>query len=155
MGYGRDHRSRIPQSIATFRGPASRISNIAFSPDGNTIAATVWKNNELYLWSVTSSDRKIIPTGQTSIYTKLVFSPDGRTLVTAGSDGTVQVWDAISGENKLTFASILYWIEKCCVQSGWQHLRYRYLGRDNTLIGFSFHNRPRTNARRAAAVDSA
>ncbi len=91
------------QAIATFHAPAyrSRISNIAFSPDGNTIAI-VWKNRELYLWSINSSDRKIIPIEQTSYYIELAFSPDGQTLITAGRDGTVQIWDAISGESKST-----------------------------------------------------
>ncbi len=89
------------QAIATFHAPAyrSRISNIAFSPDGNTLAI-VWKNRELYLWSINSSDRKIIPIEQTDRYIELAFSPDGQTLITAGSEGTVQIWDAISGESE-------------------------------------------------------
>ena len=93
------------QRISTF--PENKTYNAEFSPDGNTIA-TASGDNVLYIWDINTGIKNTIHTGHIGSYTNLAFSPDGKTLVSAGYwyDGSVRLWDPVSGELKLTLNSL-------------------------------------------------
>ncbi len=95
------------KTIATFFSPTPRSSNIAFSPDGKTVA-TMWKENEMYLLDVTTGQTMQFITGHTSKFATIAFSPDGQTLASAGIDGSdsVRLWNPKSGELKLSLAGM-------------------------------------------------
>ena len=38
------------------------------------------------------------------------FSPDGRSIVTASKDGTVKIWDAKTGQERLTLKGVPTWM---------------------------------------------
>lgn len=73
-----------------------QIRQMAYSPDGRTLAA-VGNDGNLTLWdTATRRVRSAAAPGQTDDATAVAFSPDGGTLVTDGGgsgDGRVQVWD--------------------------------------------------------------
>lgn len=76
------------------RAPA--IQSVAVSPDGARIAAgdgegyfKIWKLDGGALGPVKAHGGAV---------TALVYMPDGRTLVSAGSDGTVRTWNAATGQ---------------------------------------------------------
>ena len=69
------------------------IHDVAFSPDGHTLATTTWGST--ILWDVKSGTQKrTLPRGVDHV----VFSPDSRLLVTAGAyGGEILLWDVKSG----------------------------------------------------------
>ena len=84
------------------------ISSVAYSPDGNTIAAVGghYKNHKgtVYLWHAQTRHRKIIYEGPDYI-SAVAYSPDGRTIATGSWNGNVQVWHTITGEALKTIST--------------------------------------------------
>ena len=81
--------------------PSAVGTNIVFSPDGRLIAS-VSRSQQLYIWDIYTEERTIINTEHTNRYVKITFSPDGKTLISAGhrKDGTIRFWDPSNGELK-------------------------------------------------------
>ncbi|MGW6928579.1 nSTAND1 domain-containing NTPase [Lentzea sp. NPDC054927] len=82
---GERHRLRVP---------GMRLSTIAFSPDDRLLAAAA-DNGTAVLWDLTGATPRLTGphlAGRHKDISDLAFTPDGKTLVTAGS-GTVQLWD--------------------------------------------------------------
>jgi len=69
---------------------------LVFSPD-NTVLVTGTTagitHSEIELWDLTTGEKLSTLNGHTQPVETLVFSPDGKTLVSTGTDGTILVWD--------------------------------------------------------------
>ncbi len=86
---GREMRTLVPS-------PA-RVTAMAFSHDGRTLAGGREGNNSiLKLWDTASGRelRVLVSTGEVEA---LTFSPNGHTLVSAHGNGRIKVWDPASG----------------------------------------------------------
>jgi WD40 repeat protein len=80
---------------------------VAFSPDGKRLAsashpsAARWGSQEIKVWDAQTGQALLTFSGRTGIFTSVLFSPDGRRLVS--SAGEVKVWDALTGLELLSF----------------------------------------------------
>jgi WD40 repeat protein/tRNA A-37 threonylcarbamoyl transferase component Bud32 len=84
------------EPVAVWRGHGGPITGVAFDPAGRRLVSTGSGKpalGELKLWDAASG--KVLATQTWSaLLAAVVFSPDGRFLVTAGHDGQGIVWDA-------------------------------------------------------------
>jgi WD40 repeat protein len=71
-------------------------SAIAFSPDGDLLAAGGWDTN-VRVWSTRDGELVRLISDELSVSMfDVAFTPDGKTLATAGVDRTVYLWDTKS-----------------------------------------------------------
>lgn len=75
----------------TFKISPSLRTWAAFSPDGKILAVT-HESLQVTLWNTQTGQRMAPVLSRQGVFTNLWFFPDGR-LLTAGKDGTLQIWD--------------------------------------------------------------
>jgi WD40 repeat protein len=98
---GDDHRVRLwavgerrLTPVRTLEGHTSTVSSLAFTPSGDQLVSGDLQGG-LILWNPHAGGRGIVlnPPREGSQVRSLRIAADGRTLVTAGSDGVVRLWD--------------------------------------------------------------
>ena len=89
-----------PHHIATLKAHTKRITSVAFSSDGVTLATGSW-DGTVKLWDV-ETERDIATFRHTGEVTSVAFSSDGVTLATGSWDGTVKLWDVVSQQDIAT-----------------------------------------------------
>ncbi|MYB64737.1 hypothetical protein F4X73_08605 [Candidatus Poribacteria bacterium] len=84
--------------LLTLTGDRSSIDNLVFSPDGNMLASAYYST--VYLWDLTDlTTGNLVRKIEThSGAQTLLFSPDGRHLVSGGWDGKIRLIDSDSGQ---------------------------------------------------------
>jgi small GTP-binding protein len=82
--------------VRTLQGSNKLINEIAWSPDGETIAS-VLQDHTICLWNTKNNNVTHMLEGHTGAFISLDWSPDGNTLASASSNG-VRLWNAQSGK---------------------------------------------------------
>jgi WD40 repeat protein len=88
-------------------GNSGPVLTIAFSPDGKTLAAGSFNdnNNNIKLWDVPSGKELRTLKGHPGFVESVAFSPDGKTLASGSADHTIKLWDVTSGQELHTLAT--------------------------------------------------
>ena len=63
-----------------------------------------------YGQGIDTGKSKMTLTGHTHWVFSLAFSPDGKSLVSGGVDGIINLWDAHTGEHKKTLTGHTAWV---------------------------------------------
>jgi WD40 repeat protein/serine/threonine protein kinase len=104
------------QEIATLRGPGETnqkvevITSVAFSPDSRLVATGSTLDGTVTLWDAATGRKVRSLAGHNPVARCVAFSPDGKTLASAGGTrdnnnpvpGEVELWDLATGQCRAT-----------------------------------------------------
>lgn len=83
----------------TYRGHNNGVSALAWSSDGNFIASSA--GNSVHIWEALTGNLIFEHYGHSKV-NAVSFSPDGTRIASAGTEGTLQIWDISSNEKIIT-----------------------------------------------------
>jgi WD40 repeat protein/nucleoside phosphorylase len=83
--------SKRGEAKGTLVGRSSLVFDVAFSPDGQTLASAS-DDQAITLWSLDSAQKTRALRGHSSYVFGVAFKPDGKMLASASADKTVALW---------------------------------------------------------------
>ncbi|MYI93226.1 WD40 repeat domain-containing protein [Candidatus Poribacteria bacterium] len=97
----------VTEVKATFKALDTSVYALTFSPNGKLLVSGC-SDGSIHLWNATAQQEGLggtigqyLPTlklkGHKEKVNKLVFSPDGKTLLSGSDDGTIRAWDTTTG----------------------------------------------------------
>ena len=76
----------------------------AFSPDGRLAARG--HGEVIKIWDVATGQDRLELIGHTAAVKSMTFAPDGKSLISGGSDGAVRIWDLQTGKERASLMAL-------------------------------------------------
>jgi WD40 repeat protein len=103
---GKEELSRVHKEQYVLEGHPDAVTSLAFSPDGQVLASSSWKEG-LKTWEAASgAGAKSLALSQPDIQ-RMVFSPDSQWLMVSSVDGLTQAWQVHDGAVRYEFEGTL------------------------------------------------
>jgi WD40 repeat protein len=93
---------RFQRKTDNDRATESRVSAVAFSPDGKLVASAQ-DQGIISLWDFETRAELQQCKGHEGMINSLCFAPDGKEILSGSVDHTVRLWDAATGQEKCRF----------------------------------------------------
>jgi RNA polymerase sigma factor (sigma-70 family) len=93
------------KEIRQFSSPDPRqhsVYSLAFSRDGKKLASAEGSDKTVKVWDVASGKELATFRGHTEFVIAVAFSPDGKSVASAGGEKIVKVWDLATGKERLS-----------------------------------------------------
>jgi WD40 repeat protein/tetratricopeptide (TPR) repeat protein len=103
--------ARTGREESSLKGLQGPVEDVCFSPDGTRLACA--SVIEVRVWDARTGKEQL-PLSQGGFVNCVCWSPDGQRLASAGSRGTVQVWDAVTGEKSRALEGHIGQVYRVC-----------------------------------------
>lgn len=91
-------------TLLVYRGHASAITALAWSPNGGRLVSGSW-DNTIHIWETATGAPLLRYKGHTAGITAVAWSPNRKFVASGSDDGVVHIWNAATGEDAFTFTS--------------------------------------------------
>jgi WD40 repeat protein len=99
-----DHEAN--KEVLTFDKQVGVVLSVAYRPDGRHVASSsLNKDNSFVVWEAKTGAVVRVVRGHVSHIHRLRYSPDGRLLASASTDGTVKLWSSDTFEEALSISA--------------------------------------------------
>ena len=79
---------------AMLKGHKHSVHDVAFSPNGHSLVSAS-ADHSARIWNLRDGSSKVLPvTGSPSVFSCVVFSPDGRYVAGGNLNGMLWIWDS-------------------------------------------------------------
>ena len=137
-------------TVASYITPAAKVFHVAWSPDGNYLAAAMGQGY-IQIWDTSSGQMVFSQQAHNNEFVNCVaWSPDGSSLVSGGGDGTAIVWNVAQQQQMFSYALHTSYINAVAwshngnwiVSGGGDYTAQVWSARDGThLLTYSQHTR--------------